>query len=209
MQTAGQTRAAAPWSVVVGDVSENFAVKQLRIGLDVDGVLADYMAGVADIGRMLGHAMERAIHGPTTYGLVEPGWFPSMEAANAAMTAMLDHGVIGRLELLDTTAAAAVGQLRRAGHQVVVVTARDRRCETQTRDWLRRHRIDADEVLFERRKALTNCHVYIDDAPHNIAELRESGAGAVVYDAPYNRDVSGPRVHDLAGFAELVLSHRF
>lgn len=183
--------------------------RQLRIGLDVDGVLADYMAGVAAVGRKLGHAMERALHGPSRYGLVEPGWFPTEEDAAAAMEALHGGDAMGRLPLLDPTAPEAVRRLRAAGHQVVVVTARDLRSRALTHDWLRRHRIDADEVLFERSKHRAGCHIYLDDAPHNIAELREFGAEAVVYDAPYNRDVSGPRVRNVDDFAELVLAVRF
>ena len=176
---------------------------QLRIGLDVDGVLADYMAGVAAMGRSLGHAVERALHGPTRYDLVEPGWFPDAASAGAAMSGLL--GKIGDLALLDATAPDAVSRLRSAGHRVVVVTARDERIRDDTSIWLGRHGIDADEVVFERNKSSTGCDVYLDDAAHNVTELRDAGCLAVVYDAPYNRDIGGLRVSSTAEFADMVL----
>ena len=57
--------------------------RPLHIGLDVDGVLADYMAAIAEVGRGNGHAMSG--EGPLTYELIEPGWFPDALTAAAAM----------------------------------------------------------------------------------------------------------------------------
>ena len=177
--------------------------ERLNIGLDVDGVLADYMSGIAAVGRAHGHAMSGG--SPSSYWLVEPGWFPDDQSAHAAMDA-LRHSGLGDLRLFDATAPAAVADLRTAGHRVTVVTARhpapDSRA-TLTR-WLNRHGIGFDDLHFEAVKSRLGCSAYLDDAPHNIAEVRSAGHHGVVRDTTYNRHVDGLRVASLAEFAELV-----
>lgn len=188
----------------------------LHIGIDVDGVLADYMAGVAAIGQSMGLAMTGSASGPTQYGLVEPGWFPDGESASKAMTQLRDSGGLRGLALLDAGAPAAIRRLRIAGHRVSIVTARhssrysqahgERRIARETIDWLAEHGILPDDVRFERRKSRADCHIYIDDAPHIIEQLRVDGRRAVVYDQPYNRNLTGERVASLDEFADLVLA---
>ncbi len=191
--------------------------RRLRIGIDVDGVLADYMTGVAAVGRGMGLAIEGASTGPTKYGLVEPGWFPDSDSASAAMKQLRANGGLRALALLDTGAAEAVRRLRSAGHEVLIVTARhsggryvqdrdQRRITRETIDWLTEHRILPDDVKFERRKSLAECEIYLDDAPHIVEEIRDDGRRAVVYDQPYNRHLPGDRVSSLAEFTDLVLS---
>lgn len=182
---------------------------RLHIGLDIDGVLADFTAGIVAVGRLHGHALAGATNGPNTYHLVEPGWFPCKNSMSAAMTAMLDNGLMAELGLLDVTAAGAVAELRAAGHQVSIVTARHSRCSADTSLWLQRHGIHIDDVRFEWDKPRAGCDVYLDDAPHNIAALRQAGAAAVVYDATYNQDVTGHRAGSVAEFADQVLAGQF
>lgn len=189
----------------------------LHIGIDIDGVLADYMAGVAAVGQSMGLTMDGSASGPTKYGLVEPGWFPDDESASKAMTQLRDSGGLRRLALLDAGAAAAIRRLRIAGHRVSIVTARhsggryiqsrdEQRIARETIDWLTEHEILPDDLRFERRKSVVGCQIYIDDAPQIIEELRQNGRRAVVYDQPYNRHLPGERVSNLTEFAELVLA---
>ncbi|MEN4465422.1 hypothetical protein ABFV47_14315 [Mycolicibacterium fortuitum] len=187
----------------------------LHIGLDVDGVLADYMAAIAEVGRGNGHPMSG--EGPFTYELIEPGWFPDAQAAATAM-AQLHEGGLCALTLFDDTAPAAVRELRNGGHRVTIVTARSehrtgdagkRAGRRDLANWLARHGIVTDDLLFQRRKSLSGCDVYLDDAPHNIDEIRSAGRIAVVRDTTYNRRVPGPRVTSLAEFADRVLSGDF
>lgn len=181
----------------------------LHIGLDVDGVLADYMSAIRAVGRAHGHVT--ADHGPTVYDLVEPGWFPDAATAGAAMDELRHNGGLAGLALLDDTAAEAVADLRRAGHRVSIVTARAEHPMGRTvlQRWLDRHRIVTDGVHFAVRKGAIGCDVYLDDAAHNVEELRRAGHHAVVRDTAYNRGVDGPRVRSVAEFAELVHAGRF
>ena len=182
--------------------------ERLHIGIDVDGVLADYMSAAAQMGRAHGHAIADTT--PSTYGLVEPGWFPDAESAAAAMRAVHLDG-LASLALLDATAPMAVRGLRVAGHRVTVVTARHPEPDGRgiLSRWLHRHGIGLDELHFETLKSRSGCDVYLDDAPHNIAEIRAAGRHCVVRDTTYNRHVDGHRVSSLAEFATMVHAGMF
>ncbi|WP_036372511.1 5' nucleotidase, NT5C type [Mycolicibacterium austroafricanum] len=182
--------------------------EKLHIGLDVDGVLADYMGAAAQMGRIHGHQIADAA--PLTYGLVEPGWFPNAATAAAVMRAVHLDG-LEKLTLFDSTAPAAVAHLRTAGHRVTIVTARDPEPDGRSglSQWLHQHGIGFDELHFEAVKSRSGCDVYLDDAPHNIAEIRAAGRHGVVRDTTYNRHVDGPRVTSLAEFAAMVRAGRF
>ncbi|BBX82233.1 5' nucleotidase, NT5C type [Mycolicibacterium aubagnense] len=178
-------------------------VGSLHVGLDIDGVLADYMSAIADVGRAHGHSMTGAGHGPTQYGLVEPGWFPDEKSAHAAMAELRNK--LGKLDLLDHGAPEAVRRLRAAGHRVDIVTARHSRARRCTAQWLDRHGFEYEQLRFETAKHVVGCDIYIDDAAHNVMELREAGHVAVIYDAPYNRHVGGLRVTTMEEFVDLIL----
>lgn len=180
----------------------------LHIGLDVDGVLADYMSAVAQRGREQGHRISG--EPLLSYGLVQPGWFPDAAAAAAAIES-LRHDGLGELALLDVTAADAVAELRSSGHRVTIVTARQPEPDGRPVlvQWLRRHRIGYDDLHFEAVKSRVGCDVYLDDAPHNLAELRIAGHHAVVYDTTYNRHIGGLRAASLSEFATLVRARQF
>lgn len=175
----------------------------LHIGLDIDGVLADYMGAIAEVGRAQGHPIVGPGHGPTQYGLVEPGWFPDKESAHAAMTDLRDK--LDTLDLLDQSAPGSVRRLRAAGHRVDIVTARHPGARSSTAQWLDRHGFEYEQLRFETAKHVVGCDIYIDDAAHNVIELRDAGHVAVVYDAPYNRHVDGLRVTTMEEFVDLVL----
>jgi hypothetical protein len=49
---------------------------------------------------------------------------------------------------------------------------------------------------------------YVDDAPHNIAELRRAGNPVIVFDQPYNRDLDGLRARTWVDVEELVIELR-
>src|SRR5690606_19406648 len=73
--------------------------------------------------------------------------------------------------------------------------------------WLDDNGIPYRDICFLGAKPEVEAHCYVDDAAHNVEALRAAGNHVIVFDAPYNQDVDGPR----AGFWEeleaLVIDH--
>ena len=47
--------------------------------------------------------------------------------------------------------------------------------------------------------------LYVDDAPHNVEALRETGNRVILFDAPYNQGVPGTRALDWTECEQMVL----
>ena len=72
--------------------------------------------------------------------------------------------------------------------------------------WLDEHSIPYRDLCFLGEKPQVDANAYIDDAPHNIAALRASGAEAIVFSQPYNAEVDGPRAAGWSECEEWVLT---
>ena len=83
------------------------------------------------------------------------------------------------------------------GHAVAVA---------DTVEWLDQHSIPYRDLCFLGDKPQVEADAYVDDAPHNIAALRFSGAAAVVFSQSYNSEVDGPRASGWSEVEDWVLS---
>ncbi|MEZ5228161.1 MAG: hypothetical protein R2710_16260 [Acidimicrobiales bacterium] len=54
-------------------------------------------------------------------------------------------------------------------------------------------RIPYRDICFLGAKPQVEADVYIDDAPHNVDGLRAADNDVIVFDAPYNQGLAGPR----------------
>jgi 5'-nucleotidase len=71
--------------------------------------------------------------------------------------------------------------------------------------WLDASGIPYRDLCFLGDKPQVEAHVYVDDAPHNVASLRGEGNDVIVFDQPYNRGLDGMRARDWAEVEKLVL----
>lgn len=83
------------------------------------------------------------------------------------------------------------------GHNIVVA---------DTAHWLDKVRIPYRDLCFLSTKSNVASHVAVDDAPHQVAELRAAGRHVIVFDAPYNRELASPRAHGWAEVEEQVMT---
>jgi len=72
--------------------------------------------------------------------------------------------------------------------------------------WLDDAGIPYRDLCFLGRKPQVEADCYLDDAPHNIRELREAGNHVIVFDQPYNRAVDGSRASCWLEVEELVVA---
>ena len=76
---------------------------------------------------------------------------------------------------------------------------------SDTVDWLDSVGIPYRDICFLGAKPQVEADLYVDDAVHHVRGLRERGNEVVVFDAPYNRDLDGPRARSWAEMEELTL----
>lgn len=117
-------------------------------------------------------------------------------------SAVLDHRIFRTMPALPGV-AESLWRLSDAGIWIRIITHRlyvnwgHEKAIGDTAAWLDEQRIPYRDLCFLGAKPQVEANVYIDDAPHNIEQLREMGKTVIVFDQPYNRMIDeGPRAHD-------------
>jgi 5'(3')-deoxyribonucleotidase len=76
---------------------------------------------------------------------------------------------------------------------------------TQTVDWLDSWDIPYWDICFMKDKGAVGAHVYIDDSPVNVVQLREHGCRTIVFTNSTNRGLGGPRADSWQDIESLVM----
>jgi len=188
-------------------------VPELVLGVDLDGVCADYESALRT-----SVAARRGVD-PTTLppqrstGHFEE-WGLTPEGFREAHRIAVIQDRIFRTMAPYPGVAETLWRLSDAGVWIRVITHRllfNGLHETSAADtavWLDQHDIPYRDLCFIGDKATVGADVYIDDSPHNIIALRDAGRTAVVFDQLYNRDLDGPRVTSWQDVEPLVLARR-
>lgn len=188
----------------------NSTDRQLVLGLDIDGVLADYEAGFrTEVAKLLG--IDPSTIGPQTqWSLVNSGWPIQTEQHFADLhSAAVRGGMFRRLAMIEG-ASDAVWTLSDAGVHIRIVTHRlgfkgtHGIAAKDTAEWLDLANIPYRDLTFVADKPAVGAHVYIDDAPHNIVKLRAAGAHAIIFDQPYNQGLEGARARGWGEAVDLI-----
>lgn len=178
-------------------------------GVDLDGVCADYTSAFRSF------CAERL--GVTEDALpLERSWDFREWGLDAEQFEDLHRGAVneGRIMALMEPIAGAAESLWRlsdAGVWIRIVTHRlyvnwgHHAAAGDTVEWLDTNRIPYRDLCFLGDKADVGAHVYVDDGPHNIENLRDAGRQAIVFDQPYNRHLEGPRAFNWTEVEEMVL----
>lgn len=180
------------------------AVERLRLGIDLDGVVADFHVGWmerynAEFGAGLHHSqvvewdgLERLTH----FRSLDEFW---------AWAQLGDRRIFRDLPVFPG-AVEAITELA-AEYRIIIVSSKFDWAIPDTLEWLAEHRILAREIHFVWDKTRVPCDVYLEDAPHNLEALVATRPGSVVCRMvqPWNRPVVGAvDVADWSQFARLV-----
>lgn len=178
------------------------------LGVDLDGVVADHTRRFREI--------LAAIRGvpADTYSLDRSWDFSEWDLAPGEYSelhriAVMDFDMFRTMAPIEG-AADALWRLSDAGVWIRIITHRlyvnwgHEKAVGDTAAWLDLHRIPYRDLCFLGAKPEAEADVYIDDAPHNIQELRARGNDVIVFDQPYNQRCDDPRARNWVAAEALV-----
>ena len=162
------------------------------IGLDLDGVVADYIGGLrVSLGKMRGEdgsTYTTDVHWDLREWNLQDGEYEKLHAY-----AVEENRIFSTISPLPG-AVTGVQQLVDKGFRIRIITNRDTRpCDMteavrDTATWLHNHNIPYHDLCFIHPKADAKATIYVDDAPLKLAALQSAECRIVVFDQPWNRD---------------------
>lgn len=170
---------------------------QFILGVDLDGVVADHTFRFREIMADIRGVDPETMTLERSWNFGEWGLGPD-EYADYHRIAVMEYDMFATMPVIDG-AAEALWRLSDAGVWIRIITHRlyvhwgHAKAIGDTASWLDAHRIPYRDLCFLGKKPQVEADAYIDDAPHNIEQLRDAGNTVITFDQPYNRDVDGMR----------------
>ncbi|HVN52642.1 MAG TPA: hypothetical protein VMT43_14495 [Acidimicrobiales bacterium] len=127
--------------------------------------------------------------------------------------AVLTHRMFRHMPVIEGT-AESLWRLSDAGVWIRIVTHRlyanwgHAVAVADTVAWLDEAAIPYRDLCFLGRKPAVEADLYVEDAPHHVAQLRDAGNQVVVFDQPYNQDLAAPRARSWREVEALVEAMR-
>lgn len=171
------------------------------LGVDLDGVVADHTVRFREIFAEIQGVDPESLPLERSWDFHEWGLVGD-EYAQYHRIAVMEHDMFRTMPVIDG-AADALWRLSDAGIWIRIITHRlyvhwgHEKAVGDTAAWLDANRIPYRDLCFLGAKPQVEADVYIDDAPHNIEQLRAAGNTVITFSQPYNRALPGePRARD-------------
>ena len=179
------------------------------VGVDLDGVCGDHTAAFRKVVAAERGVPPESLPDQTTWSFGEWGLddedFLAMHRAG-----VLEHRMFRDMPVIEGC-ADALWRLSDAGVWIRLITHRlyanwgHAVAVGDTVAWLDASGIPYRDLCFLGNKPQVEAHVYVDDAPHNVAALRAEGNDVIVFDQPYNHGLEGLRARNWNEVEKLVL----
>ena len=181
----------------------------LVLGVDLDGVCADYTTAFRAIAALELGVDQSALPLERSWDFSE--WGLSVDQFQELHhLAVSKHRMLRDMPVMDE-AAESLWRLSDSGVWIRIITHRlyvnwgHQRAIADTVDWLDRNRIPYRDICFLGDKPQVGAHLYIEDAPHNVLALQNTGNRVIICDAPYNQHLKGLRAADWGACEHLIL----
>lgn len=173
------------------------------IGIDIDSVLADTAAGITAAAYKR-YKVWLPVEQMTCYMLEDCTELEDWQAKEI----MNDPAFYSTLRPIPG-AVQAVYELRKAGYDIWLVTARPIACTwTVTLEWLRSQRVLYHSLMFSERKpeiaTKFGLSVFVEDRLETALALAYAGLDVYLIDWPWNQGDLPANVHRVPGWAEVL-----
>ena len=180
------------------------------LGVDLDGVCGDYTAAFRAVVAIELDVDPITLPDARSWDFAEWGIHGPDEFDRLHRAAVLEHRMFRHMPALPGV-AESLWRLSDAGVWIRIITHRlcvnwgHAIAVADTVAWLDDTGIPYRDICFLGAKPEVEADCYVDDAAHNVIELRAAGNHVIVYDAPYNGEVDGPRARSWPDVEALVL----
>jgi len=188
--------------------------RRFVFGVDLDGVCADFYAGLRPIaaewlGVEVSTLPKRVSWGLPEWGVdTAPGGYEALHKF-----AVTQRELFRRLPPMPG-APQALRKLSKEDIRIRIITHRffikhfHQAAARQTIEWLDHHDIPYWDLCFMQEKSAVGADLYIEDSPANIARLRDEGQKTIVFTNSTNEGLAGPRADTWEEVVELVLEEK-
>ncbi len=181
----------------------------MRLGIDLDGVVANFTAGWMRFYNEQFGANLAVEDSKKWHDLVDLTHFKDLNEFWGWSANLDGRSIFWHLD----TFPGAVEALRRydsEGHDIVIITTKPDFAVDDTHDWVEKQGIPTSEIHITTKKWQIDCDIYLDDGPYVLPGLLRHRPHRTVcrYVRPWNRPLTGALdVHDFAEFGDIVHSH--
>jgi 5'(3')-deoxyribonucleotidase len=186
--------------------------RQFVLGVDLDGVVADFYAGLRPIAAEWRGISLDALPQVVSYGLSEWGLEAVGGYEDLHRFAVTQRALFRKLEPM-AGAPAALRRISQTGVRIRIITHRlyvkyfHEEAVTQTIAWLEHHGIPYWDLCFMKDKAAVGADLYIEDSPDNVEALRADGHETIVFSNSTNQHVAAPKAATWTDVERLVGEH--
>jgi beta-phosphoglucomutase-like phosphatase (HAD superfamily) len=181
-------------------------------GVDLDGVVADFIQGLKPVAAEWLGVVPESLMDEVSYGFKEWNIGDDEAYNDLHRFALKERDLFTNLPMIEG-AAPALRRLSARGIRIRIITHRlyipwfHRQAVVQTLEWLERHGIPYWDLCFMAAKSSVDADVYVEDSPKNIEALRAVGKEVIVFQNSTNRGMPAPHATTWPQVESWVLEH--
>lgn len=175
------------------------------LGLDLDGVCADFYGRMREIVAELKEVEPRELTPHVSFGLGE--WDLDEEYKDIHRFAVTQRDLFASMRPIPG-AVPALRRLSNEGVHIRIITHRlfishfHRTAVTQTTAWLDQHGFPYFDLCFMREKGHVDADIYVEDTESNIVDLQRRGKPVIAFTNSANVDMDPPPLLRAQGWAQ-------
>lgn len=165
-----------------------------KIGIDVDGVLRDFVTGL--INTYHTHfPNDKVIEPITSFDIQE--FFPdSKEDMKMFFRNHVEEVFLKNAPLI-VDADRGMKYLRRLGYELNIITSQKEETLEPTIKWLKKHKIKFDNLYNTKDKHLVDAYdIHIDDDPEQIINITNVGKRVIIFSSDQNKRGIDPEIEE-------------
>jgi 5'(3')-deoxyribonucleotidase len=185
------------------------SVRGLILGVDLDGVCADFYRRMREIAaEWFERPLDELTQSPS-YALKEWG-VESQDQYESLHRFAVTQRALFKTSPIIPGARVHLRRLSDEGVRIRIITHRlfihffHRDAVSQTIEWLDEHGIPYWDLCFMKDKDQVGADIYVDDSPDNIHRLRARGLYTICFANSTNRDIGPPSAESWQEVYELV-----